>query len=117
MRLTLIPALAAALLGLSAIQPAQAGGWDDSNPVPTCCAPYAPPGTVYVHHHVYAPVRYKHIYHLHRSGPRHVHVVHTPAAPCYEPCGYRRRAYYWGGYFAPGYRGYQHAYWGWRGRR
>ena len=70
MRARLIMAIAAAGLGFGFSQPAAAGGWDDS----CCCA-----GTVYVHHHVYAPVRYRHIYHVHTPGPRHINVVHPYA--------------------------------------
>ena len=47
MRARLIMAIAAAALGFGLSQPAAAGGWDDGY----CCA-----GTVYIHHHVYAPV-------------------------------------------------------------
>jgi len=87
MRSTGFLAIAAAAFGLSISQPATA--WDDS---------YVS-GTVYVHHHYYAPLRYKHLYHLHKPGPRHIHVVHGP-------CGYRHRDA--GGCFAPW--GYRHAY-------
>ena len=77
MRARLIMAAAVAGLGFGFSQPAAAGGWDDSS----CCA-----GTVYVHHHVYAPVRYRHVYH------------------CEPVYAYRS----WD-YFAP-------RYWYWRGR-
>ena len=101
MRARLILAAAAAALGFGFSQPAAAGGWDEGG----CCA-----GTVYVHHHVYAPVRYRHIYHVHTPGPRHVNMVHPYAygpgccAPRYA-FGYRS----WD-FWAPRYR------WYWRGR-
>ena len=95
MRARLIMAAAAAALGFGFSQPAAAGGWDDS---------YA--GTVYVHHHVYAPVRYRHIYHVHKVGPRHINVVHPYAVGCCAPA-YAYRSW---DYFAPHYR------WHWRGR-
>ena len=99
MRARLLVAFAAAGLALGLSQPAAAGGWDDGS----CCE-----GSVYVHHHVYAPVRYRHLYHVHRPGPRHVNVVHYPyAADC---CG---RVYYrsWDYFAPPRYR------WYWRGYR
>ena len=51
MRARLVMAIAAAALGFGFgfSQPAAAGGWYDGG----CCA-----GTAYVHHHVYAPIRY-----------------------------------------------------------
>jgi hypothetical protein len=99
MRARLIMAAAAAALGFGFSQPAAAGGWDDSS----CCE-----GTVYVHHHVYAPIRYRHVYHVHRAGPRHINVVDYPYN--YGCCGpaYTHRSW---NYFAPHYR------WQWRGRR
>jgi hypothetical protein len=98
---------AAAVLILGMLQPAGAWGWDDTHPRYNH---YRPAGTLYVHHHVYLPYRTKHIYHYHRPGPRHVHVVETP---CVAPCaGYRSPYFaYLGGYFAP------RAYWPWAGRR
>ena len=63
MRARLIMAAAAAALGFGFSQPA-AAGFDG------CCE-----GTIYVHHHVYAPARYRHIYHVHTPGPRHINVV------------------------------------------
>jgi hypothetical protein len=90
----LIMAMAGLVLGFS--QPAAAGGWDDSY----CCA-----GTVYVHHHLYYPPRYRHVYHVHAPGPLHVNVVHYPYA--YGCCAaYADRP--WGD-FGP-------HYWYWRGR-
>ena len=91
MRPTTILTLAAAVMGLAlaSSEPAKAGG-DDSHGY----------GTVYVHHHVYAPYRTKHIRHYHRPGPRHVHVVHQ---------GYDRHAWY---YKTRGYYPYYgSAYW------
>lgn len=98
MRARLIMAIAAAGLGFGFSQPAAAGGWDDS----ACCE-----GTVYVHHHVYAPARYRHVYHVHTPGPRHINVVDYPYN--YGCCGpvYAYRSW---DYFAPRYR------WQWRGR-
>jgi hypothetical protein len=97
MRESLIMALAGLGLGLSLSQPAAAGGWDDGY----CCG-----GTVYVHHHVYYPPHYQHIYHVHSPGPRHVNVVHIPYA--YGCCGpvYDDRSW---DYHGP-------RYWYWRGR-
>ena|SRR3979490_2067622 len=98
MRARLIMAMAAAGLGFGFSQTAAAGGWDDSY----CCQ-----GTVYVHHHVYYPPRYRHIYHVHTPGPLHVNVVHPYAAGCCAPV-YTYRSW---DYFAPRY------HWYWRGRR
>jgi hypothetical protein len=89
MRSRLIMAALAGGAALALSQPAAA--FDDSH----CCA-----GTVYVHHHIYKPARYKHVYHLHRPGPRHVHVYHHADGCCAVPP--RRN------YFAAGYR------WQWR---
>src|SRR5262245_61469750 len=96
MRSAVILAAAAAAVSLAATQPAAA--WGDDTPGV---------GSVYVHHHVYGPVRYKHVYHLHKRGPEHVHVVHFPY-------GYRKHTA--GGYFAPWHdpRGYGHR-WYWMG--
>ena len=67
MRVTILMAAAAAALGVGFSQPAAAGGWDVG-----CCG-----GKVYVHHHVYYPPRYVHVYHHHKPrGARHVNVVH-----------------------------------------
>lgn len=102
MRARLILAALAAAAGFGFSQPAAAGGWDDTH----CCG-----GTVYIHHHVYYPSRYKHVYHVHRPAPRHVHVMHHMDAGCcvsYRPIAARRN------YFAPRYtykwRGY-HRHW------
>ena len=95
MRARLIMAIAAGGLGFCFSQPAAA--WDDGY----CCE-----GSVYVHHHVYAPIRYRHIYHVHTPGPRHINVVHPYAGGCCAPV-YAYRSW---DYFAPRYR------WYWRGR-
>ena len=100
MRARLILAGAAAALGLGLSQPAAAGGWDDSY----CCEG----GRTYVHHHVYQRPHYRHIYHVHKPGPRHVHVVHPG-----DCCGTRYYGYGYPGYFAKPYF-YR---WQWRGRR
>lgn len=95
MRSLSVLAFAAALLGFSigASQPA-AAGWDDSHGY----------GTIYIHHHVYYPGRFRHVYHIHKPGPRHVHVgprrrIHHYSA---EGSSYWPRAYYrdarWGWY-------------------
>jgi hypothetical protein len=82
MRLTMIMAVAAAAVGLGFSQPASAGGWDDG-----CCG-----GNVYIHHHVYYPPRYIHVYQYHRPFARHINVVHYG----YDCCGYAARgAYRW----------------------
>jgi len=95
MRARLIMAAAAAALGFGFSHPA-AAGFDG------CCE-----GTVYVHHHVYAPARYRHVYHVHTPGPRHINVVDPYAGGCCGPV-YARRS--WDDYFFPRYR------WYWRGR-
>jgi hypothetical protein len=95
MRKGLLLATAVAALGLGASQPASAGGWDDSY----CCG-YPGGGPVYVHHHIYGPTVYKHVYHYHAPGPRHVNVVQYPG----YRYGHRR-----GDYFGARY------YWGWGG--
>lgn len=80
--MTILTLAATALgLGLGLTQPAVAG-WDDTHGN----------GTVYVHHHVYAPYRYRHVYHHHRPGPRHVHVVHYRDDP--YAWHYKSRGYY-----------------------
>jgi hypothetical protein len=95
MRRAIFMTVAAAAVGLGVSQPAAA--WDDSHGV----------GSVYVHHHVYGPVRTKHVYHLHKAGPEHVHVVHFPYTyrrhtaggyfkPWHDPRGYGYRWYWWG---------------------
>ena len=104
MRARLFLAAAAGALGFAFSQPAAAGGivWDDGY----CCA-----GTAYVHHHIYAPIRYRHVYHVHRPGPRHINVVHYPPGCCGP-------AYYAYGYGYPGYLAAPYYYrWQWRGRR
>jgi hypothetical protein len=68
MRTSTILASAAIALGLGLSSPAKA--WDDSRGY----------GTVYVHHHIYYPVLYKHVYHIHRPGPYHVNVIQYPGA-------------------------------------
>jgi hypothetical protein len=83
MRLTMIMALALAALGFGLSQQAAAGGWDHG-----CCG-----GNVYIHHHVYYPPRFVHVYHHHRPAARHLNVVHYN----YDCCGYfaPRRAWRW----------------------
>jgi hypothetical protein len=93
MRPITILSLAAAVLGLglATSEPAKAGG-DDTYGY----------GTVYVHHHVYAPNRYKHLYHYHQGGPRHIHVVnggYDPHAWSYKTRGYY--PYYGSSYWVP----------------
>jgi len=97
MRARLVMEIAAAALGFGFSQPAAAGGWYDGG----CCE-----GTAYVHHHVYAPIRYRHIYHVHTPGPRHINVVHPYTGGCCAPVYAYRSWDYW----APRYR------WYWRGR-
>lgn len=89
MRAMLSLAAAALAIGVATVQPAAA--FDDSLPY------YAPYGSrITVHHHVYLPPRYRHVYHFHRPGPGHVHVVHGG-----YPWAWRHRAYRYrlGGYF------------------
>jgi hypothetical protein len=70
-------------LGLGWSQPASAGGWDYG-----CC------GNAYIHHHVYYPPRFVHVYHHYRPAARHYNVVHIDVC-----CGggYAPRRY-WRGY-------------------
>ena len=86
MRMPMIMAVTAAALGfgLGFSQPAAAGGWDRG-----CCG-----GNTYIHHHVYYPPRFVHVYHHHMRAARHLNVVHYRHGCC--------------GYFAPrrAYRGY-----------
>ena len=88
MRMRLIMAVAAVALGfgLGFTQPAAAGGWDHG-----CCG-----GNLYIHHHVYYPPRFVHVYHHYRPAARHINVVHYG----YGCCGYYapRRAYRWHGH-------------------
>ncbi|KAB2913018.1 MAG: hypothetical protein F9K29_17470 [Hyphomicrobiaceae bacterium] len=88
-------AIATGALGLTLSQPAAA--WDDSH--------YR--GSLYIHHHVYYPPRVKHVYHVHRPGARHVHVVHYADRP--HDYYYSARGYPVHGYFGPRY------YYRWRG--
>ncbi|HZT48136.1 MAG TPA: hypothetical protein VFA64_09190 [Hyphomicrobiaceae bacterium] len=106
MRARVFLAAAAGALGLAFAQPAAAGGWDDGY----CCEG----GYVYVHHHVYYPPRYRHVYHAHVPGPRHINVVHYPVYD-YGCCGpwFRRLGYGYPGYFAAPY----YYRWHWRARR
>jgi len=89
MRLATIPACVAALLiGLAG----PAAAWDARHGETT----------LYVHHHVYLPLRVRHVVHYHALGPRHVNVVHVPAVAC-GACGdpfWAHRYYYWAGYRA-----------------
>jgi hypothetical protein len=81
----IVVAMAAALgFGLGASQPASAGGWDRG-----CC------GNAYIHHHVYYPPRFVHIYHHYRPAARHYNVVHYNYVCCGG--GYAPRRY-WHGY-------------------
>lgn len=92
----LLAGLAAAVT-LAFAAPASAGGWDwrhDDR--------YS---DVVVHHHVYAPPRYVHVYHVYRPAPRYVHVIG------YEHAGYAAyrfaHPYHYGHYWAaPYYRSY-----------
>lgn len=88
MRIPMFMAAAAAVLGFGFSQPASAGGWDRG-----CCG-----DRVFIHHHVYYPPRFMHVYHHHRPiGARHLNVVHYD----YACCGYfaPRRRYYWRRYW------------------
>lgn len=81
------------LLGTAAGQPALAGG--------DCChGPGYGSADVYIHHHVYLPPRrIKHVYHVHRPGPYHVHVVQYANNPYVGGTYWRPRYYYrWRGY-------------------
>jgi hypothetical protein len=98
MRASLFLAAAAGAVSFGFSQPASAG-WDG------CCEG----GSVYVHHHVYYPPRYRHVYYVHRPAPLHVNVVDgCCAGPGWYPYGYR-----YSGYFAMPY----YYRWQWRGRR
>jgi hypothetical protein len=99
MRARLIMAAAVVALGFGFSQPAAAGGWHDGD----CCS-----GSVYVHHHVYYPPRFRHIYHVHTPGPLHVNVVHYPYA--FGCCGSLYAYRSWDYVAPPRYR------WYWRGR-
>ena len=76
MRWKLVLAAAAVVASCGFALPAMAGGWDRS----PCCG-----GTVYVHHHVYYPPVYKHVYHLHRPDAGHIHIVEYGGPP-YRAC-------------------------------
>lgn len=94
MRPRLILALAAIALGVGLSQPAVAGGLlhDDTHA-------YGGEGDTYVHHHVQAPSRVRHVYHYHKAAPRHLHVVHGGGDP--YAWRYKRRGYY--PYYTSGY--------------
>lgn len=87
----------ALLLGVATPQPAAA--WDDRR---VYYGGYAS-GDIYVHHHVYAPRRVKNVYHVHRPGPYHVHVVYYDRTPYvwYNARGsaFGPRYYKWRGYY------------------
>jgi hypothetical protein len=87
MRWKLLLAAAIAVIGFNFSQPAEAGG--DAR----CCG-----GVVYVHHHVYFPPVFRHVYHLHRPDAQHLHVIHY-AGPPYGACCAPRYAYARSGYF------------------
>lgn len=98
----ILAALATALtFGVGAAEPAAAGGWDRG-------------GTVYIHHHMFAPAQYRHIYHLHRPGARHVHYMHFGPryARPYRCCGprFRNARTYAGFYASPRFYAYR---WRW----
>ncbi len=92
----LLAAFGLAVVAAAAATPASAGGWgwDDG---------YY--GERVVHHHVYLPPRYVHVYHVHAPARRYVHVIG------YEHAGYHAyryaRPYHHGIYWAaPYYRSY-----------
>lgn len=87
MRALAVLAFAAAVLGFSfgASQPAAA--WDDSHGY----------GTIYLHHHVYHPGRFRHVYHIYKPTRRYAAI--------------RRRASY--GYGASSYWPRHHYRWAW----
>ena len=86
MRVAMFVGVAAAMLGFGSGQPASAGELG-----PGCCG-----DRVFIHHHVYAPPRYMHVYHYHRPiGARHLNVVHYNAC-----CNYAApRRYHWRRYW------------------
>jgi hypothetical protein len=87
MRPAMILASATIALVLGVTLPAQA--WNDGRGY----------GTVYVHHHIYAPLRYKHVYHIHGLGPYHVNVIDLSGVS-YAPGAYgsaRRVYWHWAG--------------------
>ena len=74
MRMRMLMAVTAAALGFGRgfSQPAAAGGRDHG-----CCG-----GNAYIHHHVYYPPRFVHVYHHHMPAARHFHVVHYRHGCC-----------------------------------
>jgi hypothetical protein len=85
MRMRLIMAVTAAVLGLGfgLSQPAVAGGGERG-----CC------GNAYIHHHVYYPPRFVHVYHHYRPTLRR----HTAVHYNYVCCGSGTRYGHWRGY-------------------
>jgi hypothetical protein len=92
MRWKLLLAAAVAITGVNVSHPVAAGGR------PPCCG-----GVVYVHHHVYFPAVYRHIYHLHRPDALHTHVIHFSGPP-YSACCAPKYAYWRSGYLWHGPR-------------
>jgi hypothetical protein len=83
MRMIMVAMAAALGFGLGSSQPAAAGGRD-----PGCC------GNAYIHHHVYYPPRFVHVYHHYRPAARHYNVVHYN----YVCCGGHAPRRHWHGY-------------------
>jgi hypothetical protein len=83
MRMIMVAMAAALGFGLGSSQPAAAGGRD-----PGCC------GNAYIHHHVYYPPRFVHVYHHYRPAARHYNVVHYN----YVCCGGYAPRRHWHGY-------------------
>jgi hypothetical protein len=92
MRALAVLAFAATLLGFSfgATQPAAA--WDDSHGY----------GTIYLHHHVYYPGRFRHVYHIYKPSRRYAHAIR-------HRVGYGERTYAYTGSYWPRY----HYRWDW----
>lgn len=78
-----------ASIGVAVCGPASAGGWDHDD----YGYGYYGYSTVYVHHHVVAPRRYVHVYHVRRPAPRHVHVIAYEHPGYYAYSGYAPYAY------------------------
>ena len=88
MRVAMIMAGALVAAGLGFSQPASAGGWEDP-----CCG-----GNVFIHHHVYYPPRFVHVYQHHRPFARHLNVVHYDVGCC-AYASRRDHRWYWRRYW------------------
>ncbi len=105
-KIATIATAVAALAGLSWAASQPAAAFDDTYPRPVPLYRSA----VTIHHHIYLPPRYRHVYHIHRGGPEYAYFEPIRA----RRWGWRYEEVRLGGYFAPSrstYRSYRRAHW------